>query len=148
VTKKALGHDAYVETYGDEAWQLPDGSIRTLDTDYEQPEPTDRRYNGTVYVLIGTGTFSTAAIFAAAVQDSKNALVWGAESGGCATLYGELFSFRLPHSNLSVSVSTKHFIRSGGSHMPAAVIPDRVFSESPQGLGDSELDQVIALVSR
>ncbi|MBD5605848.1 MAG: hypothetical protein IAI48_12290 [Candidatus Eremiobacteraeota bacterium] len=149
VTKTALGHDRYAEIYGEDAWDAVDGtSISSVATNEVEPLAPERRFSGNVVIVTGSGTFSTAAIFAAAAQDSRNALIWGHPSGGFATLYGEVFSFELPHSKLSIGVSTKYLVRAAGGNAARGVIPDRTFRETTQRLHDTELDSIIASIAR
>lgn len=148
VTKEALGHDKYVDLYGEDAWSEPDGTTLTYHPDLVEPLAAPDRFTGTVLVVIGSGTFSTAAIFAAAVQDSRNGRIGGRVSGGYATLFGERFSFVLPKSRLTVSVSTKRFVRAGGSGAPLRVVPDLVFQETPQGSHDAEIREIVGVMTR
>lgn len=84
----------------------------------------DLLFNKNVYVLVGPGTFSAAADFAAMVKDLKAATVVGEETGGLASSYGDVLSFILPNSKLQLGVSFKYFVRCGGFDDKRGVIPD------------------------
>ena len=147
VTKRALGHDRYIEIYGPDAWSATDGTTLIEPIAYENPLPRNARFPGKVYVLVGSGTYSTAAIFAAAAQDSHSATIVGQESGGLPTLYGEAFPFTLPESGISATVSTKYLVRADSDRRPHGVIPDKDFQETPEGQRDSELKSAVELAA-
>ncbi len=60
-----------------------------------------------VWGLIGEATFSSAAINAVEIQELGGYLA-GEAASGCVDHFGALGSFQLPHSQLSVSFSTKY----------------------------------------
>jgi len=145
-TKISYGRREYAGIYGSKAWSSPNGTLlREVGGGWEKPVLASSAFPGTVFVLVGSGTFSTAAIFAAAAQDSNTATILGQESGGLATLYGEAFGFTLPVSNLEASVSTKFFVRPNGDRAPRGVVPDHALTESAQDApNDPELDEAIS----
>jgi C-terminal processing protease CtpA/Prc len=67
------------------------------------------KFDGSVYVLVGPGTFSTASDFAHVIEDLHLGTLVGEETGGLRQCFGDCPTFRLPHSNMSFSVSTKRF---------------------------------------
>jgi hypothetical protein len=149
LTKKSYGKADYINIYGQEAWKTASGTILHANVDYMAPASPDALFHGKVYLLVGPGTFSTAAIFAAAAQDAHLATIVGTESGGLPTLYGELFTFTLPNSHLEVSVSTKYFVRPSGDTAPHGVIPDRLLTETvTDSAADYELQAAIDFASR
>jgi hypothetical protein len=143
-TKSAYGKDRYIDIYGSDAWDAPDGSLLRQTVDWRNPIASRSIFPGRVYVLIGSGTFSTAAIFAAAAQDCHVATILGAESGGLPTLYGGSFSFNLPASGLEGTVSTKFFVRPNGDRSSHGVIPDHpITATAPDAPSDPELAAAI-----
>lgn len=92
--------------------------------DFKKVRRNDLLFNKNVYVLVGPGTFSAAADFAAMVKDLKAATVVGEETGGLASSYGDVLSFILPNSKLQLGVSFKYFVRCGGFDDKRGVIPD------------------------
>jgi hypothetical protein len=147
VVKNALGHDRYVDIYGDDAWNAANGGLLREFPDYENPLPPTQRFHGKVYIITGSGTYSTAAIFAAAAQSSQSATIVGQTSGGLATLYGEAFSFTLPESKINATVSTKYLIAADGNRALHPVRPEKTFVETPLGVRDTELADILRYVS-
>jgi hypothetical protein len=145
VTKRSYGKDRYSDIYGEDAWSAPNGTLLRVSGDWQPRAPFGKGFPGRVFILVGAGTFSTAAIFAAAAQDARAALILGQESGGLPTLYGELFDFSLPASALEATVSTKYFVRPNGDRSPKGVLPDHRLVESPPDEPtDPELEAAIA----
>ncbi len=63
-----------------------------------------------VYVLIGRQTFSSGSIAVFRIREAVPGVVYvGEPTGGAVNRYGEVGLFNLPHSQLSVSYSKKHF---------------------------------------
>ncbi len=66
-------------------------------------------YDGKVYLLTSTTTFSSAGSFAWAFKECGIGTVIGEETGGMNVAYGDILSYRLPLSGLRCSVSFKRF---------------------------------------
>ncbi len=62
-----------------------------------------------LFVLIGPRTASSAMMNALQLKSTLKAKLVGEPTGGKPNSYGELKSFQLPHSKLTVSYSTKYF---------------------------------------
>jgi hypothetical protein len=69
------------------------------------------RFNrkGSLYVLIGRPTFSSAILNAARLKNETAATLAGEPTGGKPNHFGEVKGFELPNSRIVVSYSTKHF---------------------------------------
>jgi peptidase S41-like protein len=148
VVRRALGSSEYQRLYGDVAARSADGTLVETRFEPQPPEPVPDRFLGRTYVLVGSGTFSSAAMFAAGVQDAHVGMILGHPSGGNASNYGERFEFTLPASGLTVSVATKRFIRSNGEVRPGPVVPDKLFDETPPLDRDDEMRSAIDFVRR
>jgi C-terminal processing protease CtpA/Prc len=75
--------------------------------------------------LIGRQTFSSAVDLADAIKTYKLATLVGEETGGRPNGFGEAYVFRLPKSQLAVSVSSARFIRASGDTADhRGVVPD------------------------
>jgi C-terminal processing protease CtpA/Prc len=74
-----------------------------------QPPQTEYKFNGSVYAIVGPYTFSTASDFAHVLEDFDIGTLVGEETGGLRQCFGDCPSFRMPHSNVPFSVSTKRF---------------------------------------
>jgi hypothetical protein len=74
-----------------------------------KPADVEYRFEGSVYAIIGAGTFSSASDFAHVLKDFRIGTLVGEETGGLRHCFGDCPSFRMPHSNLLFTVSTKRF---------------------------------------
>ncbi|KXK23701.1 MAG: peptidase S41 [Bacteroidetes bacterium OLB12] len=64
---------------------------------------------GKLFVVIGRSTFSSAILNTLDFKKKTNAIIIGEETGGKPNHYGEVRTFKLPGSKLSVQYSTKYF---------------------------------------
>ncbi len=69
------------------------------------------RFNrkGSLIVLIGRSTFSSAVLHAARFRNETAATLVGEPTGGKPNHFGEVKSYELPNSHIAVSYSTKRF---------------------------------------
>ena len=72
---------------------------------------TDLLFDGDVYVLTSTDTFSSAMDFAMLISDNKLGIVVGEASGNKPRSYGDIAVFKLKNSGLIMRVSTKKWYR-------------------------------------
>lgn len=81
-----------------------------------------------VYALIGANTFSSGILAALDVQAHLGATLVGSPTGGSVNSYGELQSFTLPNSPMTVFYSTKYFENvpgyEGSSLQPDVAVED------------------------
>jgi len=105
------------------------GEIIHYDSDTTWPDENANRFNGKVYVVVGDGTFSSAIMFATVVNDNNIATLIGqTPRDGHPTHFGELYSTRLPNTQLSMRFGVKEWIRPAGKGKenilkPAIVMP-------------------------
>lgn len=85
---------------------------------------TDLTFNGRVYVLTSSGSFSSAMMFAEYVKDNQLGILIGEAPGNTPSGYGDVAIFRLPNSGLYVQVSTKEFFRADRETDDILVEPD------------------------
>lgn len=64
---------------------------------------------GSIYVLMGRGTFSSGMDFAIDMRNIAHALLAGEPTGGTPNGYGEVKQLQLPNSHLTWQYSTKYF---------------------------------------
>ncbi len=64
---------------------------------------------GKIYVIIGRRTFSSAIINTMDFKKNTDAVLVGEETGGKPNHFGEIKSFVLPSSKVSITYSTKYF---------------------------------------
>lgn len=98
----------------------PGGSSAIL-----QPLISDIRLNPDInrrdrlFVITGRVTFSSAMLNAIQLEQQTNASFVGEPTGGKPNSYGEVLSFTLPRSGLTVSYSTKYFTMIPGADPPS-----------------------------
>jgi hypothetical protein len=79
--------------------------------------------SGRLFAFIGSSTFSSALMNAISLKRENGAILVGEPTGGKPNGYGEVRSFTLPNSVLSVSYSVK-FFRSWPDGDPESLFPD------------------------
>jgi C-terminal processing protease CtpA/Prc len=65
--------------------------------------------HGRIFALIDRRTFSSALMNSIQLRDQAHAVLIGEPTGGRPNHYGEVRTFRLPNSGLTVFHSTKYF---------------------------------------
>lgn len=79
-------------------------------TQFTHPRSIEEgHYTGHVYLLTSNRTFSSASSFAWAFKECGMGKVIGEETGGVNVCYGDVLSYQLPISGLSMSISYKRF---------------------------------------
>ncbi|MBO9658159.1 MAG: hypothetical protein J7527_04980, partial [Chitinophagaceae bacterium] len=82
-------------------------------------------FKGKVYIMIGSGTFSSAIMFATIIKDSKLAKLIGEEpEEGHPTHFGEMYGTELPNTNFVLRFGVKEWIRPLGKEAGNRLIPD------------------------
>ncbi len=81
---------------------------------FKNPRALPDRFKGSIYLLIGEPTFSTAANFAAAVKAFEIGTLIGQETSGEKDHYGQILPIQLPNSGLRGQVSTARLVAVGG----------------------------------
>jgi C-terminal processing protease CtpA/Prc len=117
---------------GNEQPAGPIGSIRSFESEFEQPGDNPLRYEGNVFLLIGPKTTSSAMSFAAAVKHFEIGTVMGQETGGPLVCYGECVYASLPNTGLAFSVACKRFVQACGKPDGRGVIPDYEVKQTPE----------------
>lgn len=90
----------------------------------ENKKYTELTFNGNVYVLTSSGTFSSAMMFAEYIKDNHLGMIIGEAPGNIPSGYGDITIFRLPESGLYINVSTKKFFRADKESDDFLVSPD------------------------
>lgn len=86
------------------------------------------RTRGSVYVITGRATQSAAMVNALDFRKELNAILVGEPTGGRPNSYSENDEFRLPHSTLGISYSTRYY-KFQDTDTPA-VMPDKILESS------------------
>ncbi len=77
----------------------------------ENSKYSDLTFDGDVYLLTDSGSFSSAMLFAVYIKDNGLGTIIGQPPGNDPNGYGDIAEFRLGNSGLYMSVSTKKFTR-------------------------------------
>ncbi len=119
--------------------------------DERRPFTTPLLFQGDLYLLIGSNSFSNAAIFAAILQDYDLAVLIGEETATLASC-GSVFSPTiLPKTKLPYFCPTTCFIRPNGVQGTHGVIPDHLVETALQDRfagRDPVLDYTLDLIRR
>jgi hypothetical protein len=113
-------------------WGVDEGALYVQEGEMTTAKPNPLRFEGPWCLLIGPSTFSSAVMLANAVGDFELAPLLGAPSGGVPTESGEVYSCDLPHSRLSLGVSSAYFVRANGdANDPRPVQPTHPCAQTP-----------------
>lgn len=85
---------------------------------------SDLTFNGNVYILTSTNSFSSSMLFAQYVKDNKLGMIVGEAPGNTPNGYGDMTLFLLPNSRLLLQLSTKQFFRIDQDNPSRLVDPD------------------------
>ena len=110
-------------------------------------QPLEPRFRGSVCVLIGRRTFSSAMMTSDAIKTFGLAHVIGEPTGGVPNDLGECGYQRLPNSGIVVAFCTALFIRADGDETNRdPVMPDEVVPSEPGR--DAPLEAAVRWVKR
>jgi len=124
------------------------GITVTGEVPFKEPHRSSKRFQGNIYFLIESPTFSTAANFAAVVKWFEIGTLLGQETSGQRDHYGQILPIQLPHSKLKCQVSTAHFVAVGGTQDRGGVKPDHKVRQTPEDNSrgiDTVLEYALAL---
>ena len=116
-----------------------------LEAPFTEPKPNPLRFDGNVYVLTSSYTFSGGAILASTFKDFGFGIIVGEETGDWATSYTSLYGFTLPNSGIWVGCSQWHHIRPSGEDTGRGVMPDYEVKPEPGDIITGE-DRVLDFV--
>jgi hypothetical protein len=123
--KTLYGRSKFVEIYGDGGWSKPGGTLLSFDAEaLVRPQANPLRYEGPVYLLIGTGTFSSAMQCAVAASDFGLATIVGGETGEPVNSTGEIFFGQSQGTGITYSFTTKFFTGPKSRPNGQGVLPD------------------------
>jgi hypothetical protein len=137
----SVGREELLKAATDEKskWILQRFIDRRNSFHFSAGNPVDRpegypRFQGRIYTLIDTGSYSGAVDLAAIIKDHKKGILVGEETGGLATGFGFYHSFRLPYTQLEIHVSTARNIRPSNTDDGHGVIPDHLVTPTAADL--------------
>lgn len=100
------------------------------------------RYNGKIFLLINSNTFSTALGFATVVKDYKIGTIIGEPTRAIVNEFGDIYPFDLPHSKLWVWCSTKQYIRPSEEMTNEVLMPDLIVKDED----DAIIEQTLTMI--
>ncbi|MCJ0743819.1 S41 family peptidase [Pedobacter montanisoli] len=110
------------------------GTVDTFYVDSNKIKENSFRYNGNVYLLVNSQTYSSAADFAQCFKYYKRGLIIGEETGGLIKSFGDIVTTHLPNSNLRFTISSTLYYNVGVDEEDfCGVIPD-FYSTSDKAL--------------
>lgn len=84
----------------------------------------DKLFDGNVFVMTSTNTFSSATLFAETIQDNGFGTVVGEVCGNMPAGFGDVVVFQTPNSLLTFQISSKYFERIDTSKADEPLTPD------------------------
>ncbi len=112
----------------------------------------ENHFDGQLYILTDGGSFSSASIFSAILQNEKNALFFGEETGGAAQLTNAVAYFepKLNHSRITLNIPIyriNHHVEEG--EKGRGIRPDHEIKETITTFlngKDEVLEKVLSLI--
>jgi hypothetical protein len=123
----------YFDKRGRKIWRAKEGSLITIEEAPLKPKNKSQRFTGDLYLMINEGTFSSASIFASAFKREKLGVLIGRETGGEGrVMFAEPLTFKLQHTQLTLSVSSMiFFLRSeNAKESSVGVVPNIVVQKN------------------
>jgi hypothetical protein len=87
---------------------------------------TVEKFQGNVYFIQGSNTFSSASDLLAKIYDNELFVTIGEPTAQAPTSFGDRFIFTLPYSKIECSISWKYFIRPNTSN-PSNILPPNIY---------------------
>lgn len=144
----ARQHYDTTSTFWKEALSRENGEIYNYDFGDYQPQPPSKRFSGNVYVLVNRQSHSQATVTAAQIQDYGFGTIVGEETGEYASLYASMFEFKLPNTQIPVSVSKGKMVRVSGSTKEEGVVPDIFIKDHLLDETDEILEGLLEKISK
>jgi hypothetical protein len=104
-------------------------------------------FDGPACLLIGDQTFSAAMDLADGVRTYDLMLTIGQPTGGVPNTLGDIGPFQLPNSRITVSYSTKLFVRASGDESDLGPVRPHIEVEPVSGR-DAALERAVAEIRR
>lgn len=98
------------------------------------PLNTKNHYNGKLFLLTNTLTYSAAASFAGMFRELELGIIIGEETGGRIEYYGDYWFIEAPNTKINFHVSPKRFIQYGGTDYNRGVIPDFIVADKDDAI--------------
>ncbi|MBO8140373.1 MAG: hypothetical protein H0Z22_07910 [Thermosipho sp. (in: Bacteria)] len=112
----------------------------------------DLIYNGKLYVLTSSYTFSSANWFAVVIRDNNLGIIIGEPTGNQPSSYGDILRFQLPVSGFKFYVSHKKWVRPNTDNDPEnSLYPDvEIYTTIEDILNekDPQMEKLIKIISK
>lgn len=105
-------------------WRFGCLKIPFMNNTIENEKYSDLTFEGEVYILTSSSSFSSAMMFPLYFKDNNMGTIIGEAPGNTPNGYGDVSIFKLPNSQLFMSMSTKEFFRPDQSKTVNLVEPD------------------------
>lgn len=115
--------------------------------DWIAPVDEALSFKGNAFVLISPLSYSSAIVFATAVQDNNMAMLVGRETGGYANQTAQGNLFNLPNSELRVYVATRLLVRPNGNIQVKGVVPDIPVATTSEQIAAGEDADIAAVLA-
>lgn len=109
----------------------------------------EARFNGKVFFLISSETFSAGVVTAAGFKHNKLGVVVGRETGGRVGFFSDTITIGLPNSNLRANIPSA-ILNLIGEKLERGIVPDvevRYNSDDYLNQRDKDLDKVKELIT-
>lgn len=111
--------------------QTKAGDILHYNSEVIEPAKNSNFFMGKVYILVGSGTFSSAIQFATIVKDNSMAAIIGqVPEDGHPNHFGEMYSTELPNTKINLRFGVKEWIRPAGKTPQNILTPEILFKLS------------------
>jgi hypothetical protein len=140
---KAYYKDKYPEKY-EEIKNLAIDEQLSSNDELVYPINKKLRFNGRLFLLTDSKTFSAAATFAGVFKEQKLGVIVGEETGGTIEYFGDFWFLSLPNTGLQFHISPKQFVQWGGTDLKRGVIPDFVISSKNNSVMDFTKKLILA----
>ena len=130
-----------VESYGTVSANVRFGPyVWTYNPQGEKNDRLEPTFNGDVYILTSTDSFSSAMYFAMLISDNGLGTVIGEIPGNMPSSYGDILYFQTPNAGLALTVSHKYFRRPDVLKDALPLVPDI------QVPAENALDEALRLI--
>ncbi len=123
----------------------------TIETSKIKLRNNPLRYQGQLFLLIGSSTFSSASGLASEIKCYNRGKLIGEETGGVTACFGDIYKFKLPNTEFKIIVSKKKYYNACGVDDNRGVVPDFIVENSFED-ERKEIDRVleftIALINK
>lgn len=114
--------------------------------DVKKPAGGGTSLKGEFYLLVNEGTKNSGVVLAAIVQDHKQGLVIGGETGSRASRFNDYYYFSLPNTGLQCMVPHRYYLRPSSFDSGFGVLPDYSVGQNADDLANG-IDTAIEFAS-